>query len=388
MGVIIRQKTKGKGQPWWVFITHNGKRTSRKVGAKDAAMKVASKIEAKLKLGEFGFEQPKGRVPTFKEYSKEFMTGAYAKTELKESTQDSYNEILKNHLIPYFGSMPINEITPDKIKSFLNTKIQSDYAIATVRLLKSYLSSIIAEALESKKVSSNPVHNLGRRFNKTLRPKNKSEDDLINSLTDKELKLLLDTAQEHFSSDYILFLLLARTGVRIGEALGLKWGDIDFQGRFIDVKRTYTKKRIAPTKSNNTRRVDMSLQLKEALKAHKSAAKKKGFALGLGDAPAYVFTNRVGSFIDVNNWRRRTFNKALEKAGLRKVRIHDIRHSYATIRIAKGDNIADVSKQLGHSSVKITMDIYYHWIPGGKKSQVDALDDVGYQEENKKAENE
>jgi integrase len=89
----------------------------------------------------------------------------------------------------------------------------------------------------------------------------------------------------------------------------------------------------------------------------------------------------------VNNWRRRIFNKALEKAELRKVRIHDIRHSYATIRISKGDNIADVSKQLGHSSVKITMDIYYHWIPGGKKSQVDALDDVEYQEENKKAEN-
>ena len=259
MGVVIRQKTKGKGQPWWVFITHNGKRTSRQVGSKVAAKKVATKIEAKLKLGEFGFEQQKGRVPVFKEYSKEFMTGAYAKTELKESTQDSYNEILENHLIPYFGSMPINEITPDKVKSFLNQKIQSDYAIATVRLLKSYLSSIMAEALESKKITSNPVHNLGRRFNRTLRPKNKSEDDLINSLTDEELKLLLDTVQEHFPAHYTLFLLLARTGVRIGEALGLKWGDIDFQGRFIDVKRTYTKQRIAPTKSNHTRRVDMSL---------------------------------------------------------------------------------------------------------------------------------
>jgi len=65
MGVVIRQKTKGKGQPWWVFISYNGKRTSRKVGSKDAAKKVASKIEAKLKLGEFGFEQPKKRVPTF-----------------------------------------------------------------------------------------------------------------------------------------------------------------------------------------------------------------------------------------------------------------------------------------------------------------------------------
>lgn len=114
-------------------------------------------------------------------------------------------------------------------------------------------------------------------------------------------------------------------------------------------------------------------------------------ALGLGDAPEYLFTivkktngddengeneknERVG-FIDVNNWRKR-FNKALEKAKLRRIRPHDLRHTYATLRISKGDNIADVSKQLGHHSVKLTMDVYYHWLPGNKKSEVDALDDV------------
>ncbi len=64
----------------------------------------------------------------------------------------------------------------------------------------------------------------------------------------------------------------------------------------------------------------------------------------------------------------------LEKAGLRKIRIHDLRHTYTTLRISKGNNIADVSKQLGHSSMKITLDTYYHWIPGGKKDEVDELD--------------
>jgi integrase len=64
-----------------------------------------------------------------------------------------------------------------------------------------------------------------------------------------------------------------------------------------------------------------------------------------------------------------------QKAGLRKIRVHDLRHTYATLRITKGDNVADVSKQLGHHSVKFTMDIYYHWIPGGNKSEVDGLDD-------------
>ena len=75
------------------------------------------------------------------------------------------------------------------------------------------------------------------------------------------------------------------------------------------------------------------------------------------------------------------FNKALKKAEIRKIRIHDLRHTYATLRISKGDNIADVSKQLGHHSVKLTLDTYYHWIPGKKKSEVDGLDDIEYQDQ-------
>jgi integrase len=96
--------------------------------------------------------------------------------------------------------------------------------------------------------------------------------------------------------------------------------------------------------------------------------------LGLGELPEYVFTNDSGNPVDKDNWRRRVFSKALEKAELRKIRIHDLRHTYATLRISKGDNIADVSNQLGHHSVKLTMDVYYHWAPGKKKSEVDELD--------------
>ncbi len=176
--------------------------------------------------------------------------------------------------------------------------------------------------------------------------------------------------------------------MRIGEPLALQWGDIDFAGRFITVKQALSRGRVETPKSGKIRRVDMSRQLAEALTLYKLKAKKKGFALGLGDAPEYVFTNRLGSFVDVNNWRRRIFNKALEKAGLRKIRIHDLRHTYATLRLMKGDNVGDVSNQLGHHSPKLTWDIYFHWMPGKKKAEVDALDDVEYQEENKKAENE
>lgn len=119
----------------------------------------------------------------------------------------------------------------------------------------------------------------------------------------------------------------------------------------------------------------MSLQLAEVLKGHLLKCKKKGMELGLGGLPECVFTNSKGNPVVLNNWRKRVFWKALEKAELRRIRIHDLRHTYATLRIAKGDNIADVSRQLGHFSVKFTLDFYYHWMPGKKKSEVDELDD-------------
>lgn len=210
----------------------------------------------------------------------------------------------------------------------------------------------------------------------------KVDEEDITDFTSEELRKLLDTVQEYYFNHYSLFLLLARTGLRIGEALALKWGDIDFNGRFIHVQRSISRGKIEPPKKGKTRNVYMSKQLTEALRVHQTESKKKGLVLGFGDLPEYVFTNELGHIIDKDNWRHRVFNKALAKAEIRRIRIHDLRHTYATLRIAKGDNIQDVSNQLGHHSVKLTLDVYSHWIPGKKKDEVDALDDSEYTEEN------
>ena len=78
--------------------------------------------------------------------------------------------------------------------------------------------------------------------------------------------------------------------------------------------------------------------------------------------------------VDVANLRKRVFDKCLEKAKLRRIRLHDLRHTYATLRIQAGHNIADVSRQLGHHSIRITVDTYYHWMPGSNSSEVNELD--------------
>jgi len=370
MGVTIRQKTKGKREPWWVFIAHNGQRASKKVGDKQAAEEVASKIRAKIQLGDFSFEEERP-TPTFKEYADSWLKITIPAT-CKQQTREGYRDALNLHILPIFENMRITEIVRGTIKDFLLNKLNQGYAVSTVTQMKNVIAGIFNKAVDNEIIPANPAHTLRGIFN------GRKRKETIDPLSRDELNLLLSTVQEQFSESYPLFLLLARTGMRVGEALALQWGDIDFNSRFIDVKRTLIKGRIETPKSGKQRRVDMSKQLTEVLRAHQTESKKKGLMLGIGDLPEFVFTNERGNTIDVDNWRRRIFNKALIKAELRRIRIHDLRHTYATLRISKGDNIADVSNQLGHHSVKLTMDVYYHWVPGKKKSEVDALDDIGY----------
>ncbi len=290
----------------------------------------------------------------------------------KQSTVRDYDDILNNHVLPVFKELKVTEITRGKVKDFLLAKLNDGYAPNTVSHMKDVVSGILTQALDDEVIPANPALQL------RLSLKSRCQGEAINPLEADELKHLLDTVQKHYKEHCALFLLLARTGLRIGEALALQWSDIDFNKRFIEVKRSIVRDKISIPKNSKSRRVDMSLQLAEALRKHKHLSKKKGFALGLDDAPELVFTNEKGRGVDKDNWRRRVFYKALEKAEIRRIRIHDMRHTYATLRISKGDNIADVSNQLGHHSVKLTMDVYYHWIPGRKKSEVDELDDPEY----------
>jgi integrase len=389
MGVTVRQKVKGKGNPWWVFISHGGKRTSRQVGDKAAAEGVASKIRAKLQLGEFNLDEPKKKtIPLFKDFAKGFME-TYSAMNHKSSTQQSYQSALDQHILPVLGEKPLNEITRKDVKDFINDKMMAGLGTGTVRNLKAYLSCILSEAVDDELIETNPALRTGRLIKK----KDDSEEELseLAPLTWEEKTRLEETLQKHYPAHYPLFLTALRTGMRLGELVALQPGDLDFNGGFIWVRRNCSRKRITSTKSGKDRKVDMSNGLAAVLENYLTQRKREALEKGWGDPPEWLFYQdgkhtseqigdktikkiERGKLIDINNLRNRVFYKALEKAKLRRVRIHDLRHTYATLRISKGDNIVDVSKQLGHSSVKITLDTYTHWMPGGKKSEVDELD--------------
>jgi integrase len=193
-------------------------------------------------------------------------------------------------------------------------------------------------------------------------------------LTREELGLLLQTCQEHFPDYYPFVLLLARTGLRLGEAIAVQWGDIDMHGRFIEVKRAFSGPLLSTPKNGKPRRVDMSQQLTATLSTllveRKTATLRKGWS----EVPAWVFISEEGTPYNRGNFRWRIWYKLLEKAGLRRIRIHDLRHTFASLLIQNGESLVYVKEQMGHYSIQLTVDTYGHLIPGGNTAAVDRLD--------------
>jgi len=117
----------------------------------------------------------------------------------------------------------------------------------------------------------------------------------------------------------------------------------------------------------------MSLQLSTVLRRLRTERKRAALKAGKPIAE-WVFLTAEGHVVDGDNLRNRVFYRLLEKAEVRQVRLHDLRHTYASLLIQQGESLAYVQQQLGHSSIQVTVDIYGHLIPGANRAAVDRLD--------------
>ncbi|MFC1512104.1 tyrosine-type recombinase/integrase [Candidatus Latescibacterota bacterium] len=347
---------------WWIFISHKGKRTAKKIGRnKKRAFEIAQTIEAQFSLGDLGIIDKKKNESTFGEYAKSYLEISLP-ASCKISTQKNYKYILEKNVLPEFGNTKITDINRYKIKQFLLKQFNSGYSASTVNHIKCAISNVLNLAVDDEIINANPAHRLGNFLKKEELNINKK----ITPLTREELSDLMKVFKEKFPNDYPLALTLARTGMRFGEALGLQWGDIDFENRSIHIQRSYIKGRIDTPKSGKTRKVDMSIQLTETLKELKNKC---------GSNSEWIFINKNKNPINGENWRRRIFYPVIKLARIKKIRIHDLRHTYASLLLQLGTPMIYVRDQLGHSSIRITVDTYGHLVPGGNKEVVDKLDD-------------
>ena len=160
----------------------------------------------------------------------------------------------------------------------------------------------------------------------------------------------------------------------MGELIALQWGDLDFSGRFLEIQRNCSLGRLTTPKSGESRRVDMSLHLMQVLKDLQTERQLEAAANSWKEIPPWVFCTESGTRLDADNLRKRMFYRLLTVAGLRKVRFHDLRHTFASLLLQQGESPVYVKEQMGHSSIQVTVDLYGHLIPGGNKQAVDRLD--------------
>lgn len=159
-------------------------------------------------------------------------------------------------------------------------------------------------------------------------------------------------------------MCVLHTGLRGGEVIGLQWDDLDWNGKFMEIRRQVVRGKVTTLKTKHgRRRVDLSDDLLATFAALKKSRQVKALKGGSSEISKWVFANDQGDRMGIDYIKAKVFTRILTKAGLRKIRFHDLRHTYASLLLAKNVPVTYVSRQLGHSNPKITWGVYAHWIP-------------------------
>jgi integrase len=374
MGVKIRKR----GSKWYLFVNYHGRRKAKCVGAsRELAEQVRRQLEAKLALGDLAVFANDEKSQNFGSYADKWLKD-YARVECKTSTADGYQGVVEQYLRPRFGNRALDQIKRDDIKAMINELVAKDLSRNTVRNALCVIRGIFNEAIEAGIVEVNPAARLGR-FTRTAKA---SEVKGI-SLTPAEAEQFLQAAKQVCPEYHPLFLMALRAGLRRGELVAVQWGDFQFGrdehdgNRFVIVQHNFVRREHTTTKSKKSRRVDLSRELRRALIELRDNRLLEAFLKGKNDiSDELVFPSPEGTILDPDNLYHRYFQPVLTKAGLRKIRLHDLRHTFGSLLIQSGASIVYVKEQMGHSSIQVTVDTYGHLIPGANVCFVDRLDEV------------
>jgi integrase len=316
--------------------------------------------------------EAKRQTVTVREYAERWLL-VHVVPECRERTALEYRSTLERHILPVFGDLSLGQVTRVQLREFLADKV--GLSRGTQKNLIVPLRAMLNLAVDEGRILGNPAAGL---FRQHRRGQTEQDARKGRALTAPELRLVLETAEAH-APDWADFLYtLAWTGLRLSEGCGLQWGDVDFAGQFLDVNRSavYRARRVLVTapKSGKCRRVDLPAVLLARLRARQSLREAEAVLAGAELSP-WVFpaptdpTKPVnGAFIRFKVWYR-----VLRRAGLRAVRLHDLRHTFATLLLEAGTPIAYVQGQLGHSSIQMTVDRYGHIRPGVNREAVNQL---------------
>jgi integrase len=263
--------------------------------------------------------------------------------KLRHSTVQGYRAEL-GYLVAEFGwSTPLEWITAEGIAAYLSRLVAVGLSDRTANKRLQQLSAIFKRAQRVYGITSNPAAEVERRPERRF-----GEFDVLEPA---EVELLAANAAN--AQDAVLFTVAAFTGLRLGELLALRWGDLDWTLHVVHVRHSFTRGREGPPKSGLVRSVPLVDQAAASL----DRVSRRERWTGDGDL---VFVNAVGEHLERSTMRRR-YLKALDRTGLKRIRFHDLRHTFGTLAV-QAFPLSDVKAFLGHSDIATTMR-YIHHVP-------------------------
>ncbi len=339
---------KDKERNTYYFVTRiNGKQVKRR-GFK-------TKKEALLAEAQIEDEGLTEEIETFEYIANEYLD--WYKKRRKESSYNKIESVVRVHLIPYFEKKELQKIRQRDIIKFQDKLIESKAAASHAKKIHATLSAIFKFAIKNEYTKENPASIVG---NVDLK-----EEKHISYWTLDEFKAFI----KHVDDDlyYTLFMVLYYSGMRKGELLALTWADVDFDNNIINVDKTDYYRTVTTTKTTSSRRkilmpkftIDLLAKLKLAQSVFYQQEPKM----------TYVVFGEFYSRVSTTTLDRR-FEKYIKEAEVKKIRIHDFRHSHASYLINKGAIISMIAARLGHSDVATTLNTYSHLYPTTEKDAV------------------
>jgi integrase len=284
---------------------------------------------------------------TFADAAAEWLRFIEQDRRRKPSTVGGYASIVRTQLLPTFGSMPLESITPDTIDAWLARTAGS---VSSRRKSLVLLHGIFRRARKVWGLRVNPVADVEKP------PLARSGD--IEVFSPEEVWALVRAAGAEL--DGALYLTAAFTGLRMGELLALRWRDVDFAGSAVRVRASFYNGNLSTPKSGKVRAVPLAPDVATALA---QLGRRENW---VGDDDL-VFAGEGGDHLDASALRRR-YKTALAAASLRRLRFHDLRHTFGTRMIAKAD-IRRVQEWMGHADIQTTMR-YLHFAPRAEDARL------------------
>ena len=314
----------------------------------------ATKREAEEWLRNFLITQKADFDMKFADFWK--MYCADMETRLREHTMRTKKYIVELKILPYFGNKRVNDITAADIRQWQNELIKMGYSPTYLKTINNQLSAIFNYAVRYYDLKSNPCAKAGSM--------GKSKAEEMDFWTGEEFRRFIDSVMNKRLS-YMAFMTLYWTGMRLGELLTLNPKDVDLEKRTIAITKSYQrlgkKDVITPPKTSKSKRV---ITISEFL-----AADIKDYMDSLYDLQE---DDRL--FPITKYYLEHEMQRGIKESGVKRIRVHDLRHSHASMLIELGFSPLEIANRLGHEKVETTLNTYSHLYPNKQTKLAERLD--------------